>query len=48
LPVPVAPDLMLIQFALSVAVHGQPSPAVTVTLPLVPRAENDRSPGVTT
>jgi hypothetical protein len=37
-PVPVAPDVMAIHVALLVAVHAQPAPAVTVTVPVVATA----------
>lgn len=37
-PFPDAPDVMVIQPALGVAVHGQPAWAVTVKLPLPPAA----------
>ena len=33
LPLPLAPDLTVIQFALLRAVHTQPVPAVTLTVP---------------
>jgi hypothetical protein len=35
LPVPLAPDVMVIQSALDVATQPHPAPAVTVTVPLV-------------
>jgi hypothetical protein len=34
-PVPVAPDVMVMNAALLVAVHAQPAPAVTATVPVV-------------
>jgi hypothetical protein len=36
--VPVAPDVMVIHEALLAAVHAQPAPAVTVTVPVVAAA----------
>jgi len=33
-PVPLAPDVMAIHESLLVAVHAQPAPAVTVTVPV--------------
>ena len=36
LPVPLTPDVMMIQGALLVAIHVQPPCAVTVTLPVPP------------
>ena len=36
LPVPLAPDVIVSQGALLAAVHEQPSPALTVTLPVPP------------
>jgi len=38
-PVPVAPDVTVIHGALLVALHAQPVPAVTVTVPVVASAE---------
>lgn len=35
MPLPLAPPVTVIQAALLVAVHAQPVPAVTVTVPLV-------------
>ena len=35
LPLPLAPAVTVIHAALLVAVHAQPAPAVTVTVPLV-------------
>ena len=35
LPLPLVPPVSVIQAALLVAVHAQPAPAVTVTVPLV-------------
>jgi hypothetical protein len=36
--VPVAPEVMVIHDSLLVAVHAQPAPAVTVTVPVVAAA----------
>lgn len=37
-PVPLAPDVMVIHGAWLAAVHAQPAPAVTVTVPVVAAA----------
>jgi hypothetical protein len=38
LPVPFAPDVIVTHEALLVAVHAQPAPAVTVTVPVLAAA----------
>ena len=40
-PVPLAPDVTVIQFAGLFAVQAQPLPAVTATVPLPPAAASD-------
>jgi hypothetical protein len=44
-PVPLVPDVMVIHDALRVAVHAQPDPAVTATVPLPPDAGTERVSG---
>ena len=46
LPVPLLPAVMLIQAALVVAIHAQPAPAVTPTLPLPALEINEAVVGV--
>ncbi len=41
LPVPLAPDVTVIQFAVLFAVQLQPAPAVTVTVPVPPRTPRE-------
>jgi len=45
LPLPLAPDAIVIQDTLLAAVHAQPAPAVTETVPSAPDAGTDRVSG---